>query len=120
MLGGSELFCGDFFRAFNSAASNSRMMACASAGWRAIIFSVMSSRDLPYLSRKMPALTRSFTQPNNPQSVNGYGAREHENWADTAYKAAIIVTFAAMICGCFVLVQVQRSTASCLFRNLAC
>ena len=78
MLGGSELFCGAFFRAFNSVsisascASNSRMTVCTSAGWRAINSSVMSSSDTPDLSRKSPVLTRLFTQPDNPRSVNGY------------------------------------------------
>lgn len=91
VLGGSELFCGVCFRAFNSAssfASNSRMMTCASAGWRAISSSVTSSSDIPDLSLKSAPLTRSIPQPDNPRPVNGYrrdSPISFEIWNDEAY-----------------------------------
>jgi hypothetical protein len=79
LLGGSEEFCGvlrppsnSWMRASSLAisASNRRMMAWASGGWRAMISSVIPS-DMAFVSPKSACLSGPIQPKSLPRGVNG-------------------------------------------------
>ena len=61
-------------RASNSAifASNRRMMAWASGGWRAMISSVITRRHATVVARTPPSVSRSVFLEKHLRAVNGY------------------------------------------------